>query len=1080
MKICVLGPIAAFEDGQPLDLGPLKVRTLLAALVLAHPHPVRPDALIERIWGEARPASAAAALHVYVGKLRRVLGSGRVVLGPNGYQLRLPAEAVDANRFADLVARAQRALNDGAAASAEELAARALAMWRGDPYGELDGRDVAMPAQAHLLEHRDRARELRVTAILDQDRHAEILGDLEALTRDHPLRERLWLLRALALYRSGRRADALDTLRSARRVLREELGLDPGEDLWRLERDILTQAPALRPPGRSSGRGGVVPERGPLPFVGRDAELGALRELLAEAARGETRFALVTGEPGIGKTRLVDEAVAHAQAAGFQVAVGRCAGVEGAPAFWPWATVLERLAGLVPEELQEDPEFRGAGRGPGSGRDPEGERFRAYRAAERALTAAAARRPLVIVLDDLHWADASSLSLLRYLAAVLDRRPMAILCTARTDAPLDQVRESFARRHAVQLPLRGLDTGEIARLAPDAGSAAALRDRTGGNPFFLTELIRSGDLRSALPLGVRDIVRTRVGALPRPTAGLLERAAVAGREFEGSVVAAMAGLELRTAVERLDPAIEAGLVEAGLYGHFRFAHALVQEALAEALPVLRRATLHAAAARATERMPGSATPERLATVAHHWFLAAPAGFAGRAWRAARRAAGAAGGLGAYDMAAELLERARPMIEADPDATAADRVDLLLALAEALHGVGDALGRRAVLAEARRLASAAGYRRGLLTAATGTENRNPASMMPFGAWDAELIGTLTELAALPGLDLQDRCRVLGGLAAESYYLPDGSLAHRSALSAEAVALARKSGDRRLLGWALHTRYLSIRGPDLPAERLAIATELAEVGGMAGDDELRVLGLGLAGATLLECLRFKEARERIDQATAVARRAVPYARVFLGWLRLGVVALTGDLPAARALFEETAALQRTTSMWGLEEARLAGLLQLRLGGAGDLDEELARQADTASAGALGAAVRDVRALLLIMDGRVAEARRLLGPWRGQPPVRRTFLWLAHAGVRGVAWAYLGDRTACAELYEELLPYADRMATGNNTPLLWPMTRPLSLLARVLGLREAADRHAEHALRTAAELGAGGLIELMSGEF
>ncbi|MBT2232181.1 BTAD domain-containing putative transcriptional regulator [Nonomuraea sp. NEAU-A123] len=1045
---------------MPLDLGPLKVRMLLAALVLAHPQPVRPDALIERIWGEEPPSSALAALHVYVGKLRRAVDPGRVVLGLNGYQLCVPAQAVDANRFLDIVARAQRALSKGDAADAEAEAARALAMWHGEPYTELDGRDYVMPVQAHLLENRDRARELRVSAILEQGRHAEILGDLAALTRDHPLRERLWLLRALALYRSGRQADALETLRSARRVLRDELGLDPGEELRQLERDILTQDPVLRPPR-------PAPARGPLPFVGRAAELGALRGLLKETVRGGAGFALVTGEPGIGKTRLVHEAVAHAQASGFQVAVGRCATVEGAPAFFPWTAVLEQLA--IPEELHS------IGWAP-SGEDPEGARFRAYRVAERALTTAAARRPLAIVLDDLHWADASSLSLLRYLADVLERQPMAILCTARTDAPLARVREAFARRHAVQVLLEGLGLNDIARLAPE--SSEALRDRTGGNPFFLTELIRTGELRDALPLGVRDVVRARVGALPRPAAELLELAAVAGREFEVSVVAEMAELDLGAAVERLDPAIATGLIEAGLYGRFRFPHALVQEALAETLPVLRRAALHARAARATERLPGSATPERLATAAHHWFLAAPAGFAGQAWRAARRAAGAAGGLGAYDMAAELLERALPMLAADPGASAADRVDLLLALAEARHGSGDARGRRAVLAEARHLAAAAGYRRGLLTAATGTENRNTASMVQFGSWDGELIETLAGLAALPDLDLEDRCRVLGGLAVESYYQPGSSPAGRDALSAESVALARKSGDRRLLGWALHTRYLSIRGPDLPEERLAIATELAELGRLAGDDELLVLGLGLAGATLLQCLRFREARTLIDEAVAVAARALPYARVYLGWLRLGVVALTGDLPAARALFDETAALQRTTSMWGLAEAQLAGLLQLRLGGARDLDEELFRQAGTAAAGPLGEIVRDVHALLLIMDGRVAEARRLLGHWREQPPIPRTFLWLAHAGVRGVVWAYLGDRTACAELYEQLLPYADRMAIGNNTPLLWPMTRPLALLAGVLGLPEATG-HAEHALRTAADLGAGGLVAVISGE-
>ncbi|NRQ39192.1 AfsR/SARP family transcriptional regulator, partial [Nonomuraea sp. NN258] len=256
MEIRVLGPLEVVESGELRVLGSPKQRTLLCLLVLAERRPVSPAVLIDRLWGDDAPPEALVSVQAYVSNLRRALEPERrprapsrlLTRGPAGYRLDVDPSVVDATRFTGLVSLAEQALGGGDPAAAERAASQALALWRGEPYAELSGQEYAIAAQARLAEARERAREILITAAMEQGRHAEVLGDLEALTREHPLRERLWALRALALYRCGRQGESLDALRTARRILAEELGIDPGEDLRALERDILAQSPTLRPP----------------------------------------------------------------------------------------------------------------------------------------------------------------------------------------------------------------------------------------------------------------------------------------------------------------------------------------------------------------------------------------------------------------------------------------------------------------------------------------------------------------------------------------------------------------------------------------------------------------------------------------------------------------------------------------------------------------------------------------------------------------------------------------------------------------------------------------------------------------
>ncbi|MEV8633136.1 BTAD domain-containing putative transcriptional regulator [Streptosporangium sp. NPDC051023] len=1073
MDIRILGPLEVVGDDGPVSEGASpKLRALLEALVLAEGRPVAPATLVERLWGERPPGEAQASLHSYVSHLRRLLEPKRraraqsrlLTFGAMGYTLAVDAEQVDATRFLRLVGQAEQAAGPP---EVERLAGEALRLWRGEPYQTLDDQGAAV-ARVRLTEAWERARELWVSAIIEQERHGEVLGELEALTFEHPLRERLWALRALALYRSGRQGEALEALRTARRILAEELGIDPGEQLRELERDILGQSPALLP--RRPSPKSPVAGRG---ITGRREELAVLDALLAAAATGRPGFSLVTGEPGIGKTRLAEELVSRARARGFTVAVGRCAATEGAPAFWPWATVLERLADTLPP-LPDDVRANLPGVGSATGTDPEGARFRTYEAAARALTAGT--QPVLVVLDDLHWADRSSLRLLGYLAEyVLDGR-LAVVGTARDRPPpegvLAEAFEALARRQAVRLPLSGLSAADLAELTPEGTDARALRDRTNGNPFFVTELMRYLEAGSpgpgTLPLGVRDVVLGRVNRLPEPSAELLRVAAVAGREFDVAVVAEAAGLGLDAALDRLEPAMATDLVAEGRPGRFLFVHALVQEALTEVVPVPRRVRLHAAVAAAIEARTGGASSDRLAAAAHHWFQAIPAGHATRAWRAAWRAAEEAKRLRAYDAAVELLERAVRVAEDDPEPTPAERMDLLFALAEARFGAGDSLGQEAELTRIRRLAEQTGDRRRWIEAATGYGGRILQPWKVYGDHDSDLVADLLRLAADEDLEPQARARVLACLALQTYYQPGRDPAERDRWSAEAVRLARRENDATLLGRVLFARYYALLDPDSVYQRLEAAEEMARAGLEAGDEELRTIGLTCQGGTLLELCRVPEALAVLAEAERlIGRTHMPYLRIMLGWLRIGVLLNQGDLDGAESLLTATAAEHRATSMWGAEATATGALYQVALTRLRRGEADVPQPPLDVSHQQLVRFNLDGYAHYLVVSGRVEEAREVLGPWERQPPLPRTFVYLFWLVIRCEVWAALGDRWACAALYEEASPYADRMGISGLSMLIWPVSRSLAQLAEALGDTEAARRHAGHAERVEREL-------------
>src|ERR671922_2378071 len=304
-EFCLLGPLLVRREGVPLPLGGPKLRTLLAILLLESNKVVSADHLVDSLWGENPPETARNTLQVYVSQLRKLLSAGTLETAPPGYRLAVDPDAVDLLRFERLAVRGRTALAAGDPATAAEELAEALALWRGPPLADLAWEQFAQAEILRLDELHLATLEDRIDADLALGRHAALVAELDRLIAENPFRERLRAQLMLALYRSGRQADALAVYQRARRTLVDELGIEPGESLRQLERAILAQDPSLNIPtgGPKSPRPVPTPAT---PLLGRERELAALAELVRDE---DTRLVTLTGIGGIGKTRLALELV---------------------------------------------------------------------------------------------------------------------------------------------------------------------------------------------------------------------------------------------------------------------------------------------------------------------------------------------------------------------------------------------------------------------------------------------------------------------------------------------------------------------------------------------------------------------------------------------------------------------------------------------------------------------------------------------------------------------------------------------------------------------------------------------------
>ncbi|WP_148570958.1 AfsR/SARP family transcriptional regulator [Nocardioides caldifontis] len=672
----ILGALTVVDAaGVPVPLGGPRPRELLAMLLLHPGRPVAAARLVTALWGEDAGDGAATTLRTHVATVRRVLAAagadGTLTTSAGGYALALDQEALDAELFERLVHSGQEALALGDPERAATLLGRALDLWRGEPLADLGPPEFATAAVARLEELRAVAEETAATAALALGRHQEVTGRLRGLVAEHPFRERFSALLVLALYRSGRQAEALEVCATTRRRLADELGLDPGPELQELERAVLRQDPSLGAPRAVAPAAAPVQDPGDAvldalrrtPLVGREAELGRALQVWRDACAGGRELLLVSGPPGAGKSRLVAEVAHAASRDGATVLVGRCE--EGAPYTASGSAVAssrraqELLASAPPE----------AGQGP--------------TALPWLLAALAAERPVLVVVEDAERIDGGDSSLLRTAVTRLPARALLVLCyrdpPGSRHGPLADVlvhpRAATAQRLS-PTPLGPTDLAALVRAVHPGVTrvperlVAGLQEQTGGNPFFASELLRdldpadvvAGHLGPRLPAGVRDVLRHRLRGLPESTRESLSVAAVLGREVELDRLGALLDRSEEEVVEALEAALAAGfVVESGSSwaGGYAFPHELVREAVHDEVPAPRRRRLHLRVAGAL--LEGAPTDADVIAAAGHVTAAGPAADPDEAAELLGRAARlAAAGFG-YEEAVRLAEARLPLL-----------------------------------------------------------------------------------------------------------------------------------------------------------------------------------------------------------------------------------------------------------------------------------------------------------------------------------------------------------------------------------------------------------------------------------
>ncbi|MFE2876456.1 ATP-binding protein [Streptomyces roseus] len=1112
VTVKVLGSLRVEVDGRPVDAGGRLARMVLVQLLLARGAVVPTERIIERLWPTRAPSSAQASLHAYIARLRRVLEPERapraparlLLSAPYGYALALEPDAVDAWVFEGRLLACS--VPELPAPVAAEGLAEALASWGGQPYAEFSDEPWTAGERARLDELHRAARERLAAARLAGGQAAQALAEAGALTREQPLHEEGWRLLALALWARDRQGDALAALREARRVLGEELAVEPGPALLELEQALLHQrldvlhratgtpaattgtlraatagapAPAApAPAGRGDGPPTALPPRPPAPaaptslaadrLLGRDEELAGLAAAADRARAGRAQVVLISGEAGIGKSSLLEAAVRQLPSQDWLVGSGQCPETDGAPPGWAWFDMLPGLAQAAPPGPYADelaPLLA-----PGTERDfglPDGSparRFHLHRALLGWLRDTALRRPLAIVLDDLHRGDQESIELFLLCAERLRDVPLLLVGSYRTgEGDLTGALARLAACSPLRLALGGLSDAQARELlrrgaaAMSDHAAVALAERAGGNPFHLREssLLLAGEgeqqALARVPQGVQDVLRRRLALLaPTVTAGL-RLAAVAGREAAVALLVHAADSDAEQLLDALDAGVTAGLLTEPRPGTVRFTHALVRDALEADLTRLRLARMHSRLGRGLIAL-GS---DDVAAIAHHLLRAAAvvSADAGPAVRHARLACEQAVRRYAPQNAEALLNAALALLAEHPAAFADQdapllRVMLLGQLVECRIRMGAVVPAREAQEQAVRLARAEG-RPELLTAAytTWTEP-TPWRVRPYAASDPEAVEELGELLKAPELGDRQRCLLLDQLADAL----DDSDPRAVAVARRAVDLARSLDEPRLRGLTLTSLLRKVDGELEPDAYQELHRELAEVAAAQDSPEYAWMSAYVAARIAAGRNDPAEMERCLVRADEIARRYELQGAFAVARLRHPMVAMAQgrfeeaeqDLGKAVAELRDRGAVDLSglaalgVGCMRLQQGRLAEMLPVLL----QVWERYKPHNEA------------LAALALLAAGRPAEAREVFGQ---RVPLRRDFAYPILAGMRAVAAIALRDTAAAEEVYQDLLPLRGLAGGASSLSLAFrPVAQTLGELARFLDRPEPARRH------------------------
>ena len=838
-------------------------------------------------------------------------------------------------------------------------------------------------------------------------------------------------------------------------------------------------------------------------LVGREPEMAVLVEALGSASSGAGRLVLLTGEAGIGKTRLADAFAGNARIAGARVLWGRCWEAGGAPAYWPWLQAIRAfLRDADPIELTRVigpggphlarilPELRDLlpGLPALAAQISDEERFEIFEATARSLRRIADDRPLVLILDDLHAADEPTLRLLQFLTVEIpDSRILAIATYRERELspadPRQGILVDVGRSPAVQrLALRGLSESNVSRYielaissAPPPGLAEAVHRETEGNPLFVGEVVRllaeQGNLDRAhesigrpfgIPEGVRAVIGRRLERLSEPCRGLLSRASVIGVEVPVDLLARIEEQPPEALLDLLEEAAVAQVIDAppSPGGRWRFSHALIRDVLYTVLPASTRIGLHRRIAEALEELAEGDREPPLAQLAYH-YLAAASGRKGVEY--ARRAAERAMALSAYEESARLY---RSALEAGP-LDERERCDVLLGLGQAATRAGDQATMRQAFLEAAAIAERLGLVVELARAAVGYGGQ---LVHRRAGDDREIIPLLERaLQTLSPDDSPLRVRLLARLAGA--LRDERRMDRRADLSAEAVAMARRLGDPVVLAYALHSRYAAIWGPDALPEMALLLDEIDALATAIGDRER--LAENHWSRSVMLTVTAADADVLRAELDAGARLASELRQPALLWFHvqwLAVLALNeGRLADAETLLQEVQRMGDRALPWDADYAVRIGTFLLRR-----------------EQGRLSEVVKDVRRAVVdfpgypllscfaayvdAATGREAAARRTL-----RDLTRDDFEFLP----RDLGWpfgmVYLGetallleDHARAAAVASALRPYAGQFTTASGVFPAGPIDRMLGLSAADAGDWDEALEHLDRAIQACARTG------------
>jgi eukaryotic-like serine/threonine-protein kinase len=1083
-----------------------KARSLIKILALTPEHRLHRESLMELLWPGVSPVSALGSLNQVLYAARQALlglydsdlkpnevirhHNQMVSLSPSG-PLWIDAEVFES--------RAREAILTGD----ERVFDEAVALYGGDLLPEDRYEDWAG-------EHRERLNALFVSLLHEFAIRFGSWGDLprsiDALQRSllaDPEREdtHAELMRYYAL--SGHKQQAIQQFEQLTTMLRRKYDVEPGQNTVVLYHDIIE--------GRISAPRPIAPvvEDHSSSIFGRDSEMSALSDAVRAGLAGQGRVLLLAGDAGIGKTTLAERVSDPLKRAGEALVYwGRCSRNEGVPAYWPWVQifreyledhtdeVIERDLGRHALALQQIVPGVGEGLSHASGESAShNSRFLLFDAVSNVLKRIAERRPLLLVLDDLHWADRSSLLLLEHVSQDFRSSPVVVLGTYRDvdldrNHPLHHTIGQLARHpHSRPVLLSGLQREDAVRLIavasgvePPDDLVSAIYELTEGNPFFMNEiihlLIQQGDLEKdpdwsvpelAVPLGIREVMHQRLERLSNDARTLLSIGSVIGREFGVHVLHLVSSVSQDRLVGVLEEAVDARILveKPNEPGHYRFSHALIRETIYDDIGTARRTQLHGLIGEALERVYSGNIDAHLSELAHHFYRATPRSDNAKTVNYLSRAGDVCMRQVGFDEASIVFGRALNVLDLAAPVDYPRRCRLLLSLADAQRGAGDSARSRETSLQAATLAQRLGLSEELAHAAATVAWAS----MEIRPYDAQVVRLLEDaLDALGPDDSIHRVQVLGALVRALDY--SGDVERRTRLGEEAVAVARRLNDPETLVHALEGRMKSAIRPENLDQTVADAEEIIRVAALVGNSYMMILGHWWR----IDGLLGKGDMAAVDQSIAIGTRlAYERGEPRRVWEALCYqtmrALLSGRYEEAERLATEAVQVGQRPAprpSWSTYIEHMF-IIRCEQGRLDDLESDLREL--VANYGNYPY-YHAMLAVLLVDIGRRDEALEVFERLsaRNFQDVPRDLLWLVTIALLSELAFHFDDAPRAEVLYEMLKHFPDRAVVPDAIEFcLGSSSHYIGLLAQTIGLQDEACHAFESAIAMNADMGA-----------